>query len=41
MKLPEDVNTDAAHAVLGDGILRISMPKRVAAKPKKIAIQRG
>jgi HSP20 family protein len=37
--LPEAVDADAVQAALTDGILRIDLPKRPEAKPKKITLK--
>ena len=36
--LPEDVNTEKLAASVKDGILTVSMPRKLLAQPKKIAI---
>jgi HSP20 family protein len=37
--LPEAVDTDAVQAELTNGMLRVALPKRPEAKPKKIALK--
>src|SRR4051794_39105829 len=37
--LPESVDTDAIEATLGGGVLRLSLPKKAEARPKKIAVR--
>lgn len=41
VKLGVDVNPDAVHATLRDGVLEIRLPKSEAAKPRKIAVNVG
>jgi HSP20 family protein len=36
--LPEDIDTDHIRSELKDGVLTIVVPKKAAAKPKKIAV---
>jgi len=40
-RLPDDVNDDGIEASVRNGVLRVSVPKREAAQPKKIAIKSG
>jgi len=37
--LPEDVNTDEVQATMRDGVLRVDLPKRPEAKPRKIELK--
>ena len=37
--LPENIASDQAEASYRDGVLRITLPKRVAAKPRNIQIK--
>jgi HSP20 family protein len=37
--LPEAVNADEVEGTLRDGVLRVDLPKRPEAKPKKIALK--
>ncbi len=37
--LPENIDSDQAEASYRDGVLRITLPKRVAAKPRNIQIK--
>jgi HSP20 family protein len=39
--LPEAVNADEVDGTLRDGVLRVDLPKRPEAKPKKIALKLG
>lgn len=41
MKLPEDANPEGVQATLDNGLLRIDMPKRPEAKPKKISVRKA
>lgn len=41
VKLAVDVNADAVHATLRDGVLEVKLPKAEAAKPRKIAVSVG
>lgn len=36
--LPEDVRSDAVNAELVDGVLKVTLPKRPEAQPKRIAV---
>jgi HSP20 family protein len=37
--LPEDVDASQVHAAYRDGVLHVSLPRKEAAQPKRIAIQ--
>jgi len=37
--LPEDANTDEVQAAMKDGVLRIDLPKRPEARPRKIELK--
>jgi len=37
--LPEDANTDEVQATMKDGVLRIDLPKRPEARPRKIELK--
>lgn len=39
--VPEGINSDAIHADLKDGVLKISLPKKPEAKPKQVQIKNG
>jgi HSP20 family protein len=39
VKLSVEVNPDAVHATLRDGVLQVTLPKAEVAKPRKIAVQ--
>ncbi len=39
ISLPDDVDADAVSARYRDGVLHVSIPRRVAARPRRIAIQ--
>lgn len=39
--LPDDVASERIEAVYRDGVLRLSIPKAEAAKPKKIEVKTG
>ncbi len=39
LSLPEDAEASRVEATYRDGVLRISIPRRAAAKPKRIAVQ--
>jgi HSP20 family protein len=39
--LPAAVNSDEVEGTLRDGVLRVDLPKRREAKPKKIALKMG
>ena len=38
-ELPTDVDADAVHATLKEGILTITLPKRAEAKPRRISVK--
>jgi HSP20 family protein len=39
ISLPDDVATDQVNASYRDGVLRVSVPRRESAQPKRIAVQ--
>jgi HSP20 family protein len=41
ISLPAEVDADKVEAVLADGVLKISLPKAEAAKPRKVTVVRS
>jgi len=41
ISLPSEVDADKVEAVLADGVLKISLPKAEAAKPRKVTVVRS
>lgn len=39
ISLPDDVDASQVHARYRDGVLRVSLPRRESAQPKRIAVQ--
>jgi HSP20 family protein len=37
--LPEKVDSEGVQAVLSEGVLRVTLPKRPEAQPKRVAVQ--
>ena len=41
VSLPTEIDADKVEAVLADGVLKISLPKAEAAKPRKVTVVRN
>ena len=41
VRLPAEVNAEKVQASLQDGVLRLTLPKAEAAKPRKIQVNAG
>jgi HSP20 family molecular chaperone IbpA len=41
LALPDDIDTSTIAATVKDGVVRLVLPKRAAAQPRRIAVQHG